>query len=147
MIHQSTHLDTFSAFLLGALFNVFASLDMTSIADYTVKALIGGIIWAILKVASDYMVEWLKKDTTSPVVKSDDTVASALPLKIQANNANEFPSLVPAGGLENEVMEIFNNNKTKSKKTNQGDNAIKKVKAKRSTSLPSRFKGKSSESL
>lgn len=36
------------------LFILFADLDYASIADYTVKAVIGGAIWFVFKVISDF---------------------------------------------------------------------------------------------
>lgn len=45
-------------FLTGAI--LFANLDFPSLADYALKAAIGGMIWMILKLSSDYLSEKIK---------------------------------------------------------------------------------------
>lgn len=47
----------FSIFLLGAILNILAGLDYTSLMDYTAKAIIGGIVWLVFKVIADFVKE------------------------------------------------------------------------------------------
>jgi hypothetical protein len=44
-----------TVFLLGAVLNILASTEWTSLLDYTIKAIIGGIVWLIFKVISNYI--------------------------------------------------------------------------------------------
>ena len=46
-----------SIFLFGAILNVLAALDYVSMVDYSIKAILGGIIWLAFKVAGDYLGE------------------------------------------------------------------------------------------
>lgn len=46
-------------FLTGTI--LLANLDYSGLADYAVKALVGGVIWMTFKVAGDYISERLKK--------------------------------------------------------------------------------------
>jgi hypothetical protein len=50
--HQPNHL---SVFLLGAILNVLAAVDFTSLLDYSLKAIAGGLVWLIFKVIGDYL--------------------------------------------------------------------------------------------
>jgi hypothetical protein len=43
------------AFLFGAVFNLLANTDFSSLTDYSVKAVIGGIIMMLFKLLSDYI--------------------------------------------------------------------------------------------
>jgi len=43
------------AFLFGAVFNVLANVNVGSILDYTLQALIGGIICLFFKIAGDVL--------------------------------------------------------------------------------------------
>lgn len=45
-------------FLTGAI--LFANLDAGGLAEYAVKAAIGGAIWLVFKLTSDYISERLK---------------------------------------------------------------------------------------
>lgn len=46
-------------FLTGAI--LFANLDYQGLADYALKAAIGGIIWMAFKLAGDYLSTRMKK--------------------------------------------------------------------------------------
>lgn len=48
-----------STFLTGAI--LFANLDYAGLADYAVKAAIGGAIWMVFKLTGDYFSNRLKK--------------------------------------------------------------------------------------
>ena len=48
-----------SIFLTGAI--LFANLDYSSLAEYALKAAIGGLIWMTFKVGSDYISEKIKR--------------------------------------------------------------------------------------
>lgn len=43
------------AFLFGAVFNLLANADFSSLTDYSVKAVIGGVIMMLFKILSDYI--------------------------------------------------------------------------------------------
>ena len=45
-------------FLTGAI--LFANMDYSGLADYALKATIGGLIWMSFKLATDLMSEMLK---------------------------------------------------------------------------------------
>jgi hypothetical protein len=49
---------TSSLFLTGSI--ILANLD-SGISDYAIKALVGGLIWMVFKVAGDHISEWIKK--------------------------------------------------------------------------------------
>lgn len=58
--HQSAGLSGGSAsntvvFLFGAIFNILANTDYGSLADYALKAVIGGVIWLLFKIIGDYI--------------------------------------------------------------------------------------------
>lgn len=42
-------------FLLGAIFNILANTEFSNLLDYALKALIGGFIWLLFKLVSDYI--------------------------------------------------------------------------------------------
>jgi hypothetical protein len=46
-------------FLTGTI--LLANLDYSGLADYALKALVGGIIWMAFKVGGDYISDKLKK--------------------------------------------------------------------------------------
>lgn len=46
-------------FLTGTI--LLANLDYSGLADYALKALVGGVIWMSFKVAGDFISERLKK--------------------------------------------------------------------------------------
>jgi len=43
------------AFLFGAIFNLFATFDPHLLLDYTLRAIIGGIVCLCFKLLSDYI--------------------------------------------------------------------------------------------
>ncbi len=51
MQHQNQNVNVF---LFGAIFNVLASIDFSSLLDYTLKAIIGGGIWLCFQVLIPY---------------------------------------------------------------------------------------------
>lgn len=56
-----THQDTSTnIFLTGAI--LFANLDYSGLAEYALKAAIGGVIWMGFKLAGDYLSEYLKRN-------------------------------------------------------------------------------------
>ncbi len=50
---------TSNLFLTGTI--LLANLDYSSLADYALKAIVGGIIWMSFRVAGDYISERLKR--------------------------------------------------------------------------------------
>jgi hypothetical protein len=46
-------------FLTGTI--LLANMDYSGLMDYAVKALIGGAIWMVFKITSDYLSERFKK--------------------------------------------------------------------------------------
>ncbi len=48
-----------SIFLTGAI--LFANLDYSSLADYALKALVGGAMWMAFKLGTDYLSEKIKR--------------------------------------------------------------------------------------
>jgi hypothetical protein len=46
-------------FLTGTI--LLANLDYSGLADYAVKALVGGVIWMTFRIAGDYISERFKK--------------------------------------------------------------------------------------
>ncbi len=57
--NQSSSDSSSNMFLTGTI--LLANLDYSGLADYAVKALVGGVIWMAFKVAGDYISERLKK--------------------------------------------------------------------------------------
>lgn len=53
---QYNHSDSnTTVFLLGAILNILASTEWTSLLDYAIKAIIGGIVWLVFKLISNYI--------------------------------------------------------------------------------------------
>lgn len=52
--HHHTGSNT-TIFLMGAIFNIIASTEWSSIGDYALKATVGGIIWVGFKLIGDYI--------------------------------------------------------------------------------------------
>jgi hypothetical protein len=52
----------FSVFLLGAILNILAAVDYVSMIDYSLKAIIGGVIWLGFKIIGDKISERMKKN-------------------------------------------------------------------------------------
>lgn len=57
--NQSSTDSSSNMFLTGTI--LLANLDYSGLANYAVKALVGGVIWMAFKVAGDYISERLKK--------------------------------------------------------------------------------------
>lgn len=57
--NQSSTDSSSNMFLTGTI--LLANLDYSGLADYAIKALVGGVIWMAFKVAGDYISERLKK--------------------------------------------------------------------------------------
>ena len=56
--HTTTSDSSTNIFLTGAV--LLANLDSSGLAEYALKAAIGGIIWMTMKIASDYISEKIK---------------------------------------------------------------------------------------
>lgn len=54
-------------FLTGTI--LFANLDYTGLAEYALKAIIGGAIWLGFKMGADYFMNKLKKQTCKETEK------------------------------------------------------------------------------
>ena len=57
--NQTTSDPTSNMFLTGTI--LLANMDYSGLADYAVKALVGGIIWMTFKIAGDFITEKMKK--------------------------------------------------------------------------------------
>jgi hypothetical protein len=57
--NQSSTDSSSNMFLTGTI--LLANLDYSGLADYAVKALVGGVIWMAFRIAGDYISERLKK--------------------------------------------------------------------------------------
>ena len=57
--NQTSTDSTSNLFLTGTI--LLANLDYSGLADYAIKALVGGVIWMTFKVAGDFISERLKK--------------------------------------------------------------------------------------
>ena len=56
---QTSSDSTSNMFLTGTI--LLANLDYSGLADYALKALVGGVIWMAFKVTGDYISERLQK--------------------------------------------------------------------------------------
>ena len=56
---QTSSDSTSNMFLTGTI--LLANLDYSGLADYALKALVGGVIWMAFKVTGDFISERLKK--------------------------------------------------------------------------------------
>lgn len=50
-----------SVFVLGAIINTLAVVDMNGLVDYSVKAIVGGCIWLAFKILADYISNRMSK--------------------------------------------------------------------------------------
>lgn len=57
--NQSSTDSSSNMFLTGTI--LLANLDYSGLADYAVKALVGGVIWMTFRIAGDYISERLKR--------------------------------------------------------------------------------------
>jgi hypothetical protein len=58
-INQSSNDSISNMYLTGTI--LLANIDYTGLADYAVKAIIGGVIWMVFKIAGDYISERITK--------------------------------------------------------------------------------------
>lgn len=58
-INQNGNDSISNLYLTGTI--LLANIDYTGLADYAVKALVGGLIWMGFKVAGDYISEHITK--------------------------------------------------------------------------------------
>lgn len=56
---QGSHDSSSNLFLTGAI--LFANLDYGGLAEYALKAAIGGVIWMSVKLAADWVTEKMKR--------------------------------------------------------------------------------------
>ncbi|MBI3502310.1 MAG: hypothetical protein HY063_11000 [Bacteroidetes bacterium] len=56
--HMTTSDSSTNIFLTGAV--LLANLDSSSLAEYALKAAIGGLIWMTFKITSDYISDKIK---------------------------------------------------------------------------------------
>ncbi|MCC7303086.1 MAG: hypothetical protein IT233_10635 [Bacteroidia bacterium] len=56
--HTAGSDSTSNFFLTGAI--LLANLDASGLAEYAVKAAVGGAIWLVFKITSDYLSERIK---------------------------------------------------------------------------------------
>ena len=56
---QTSTDSTSNMFLTGTI--LLANLDYSGLADYALKALVGGVIWMAFKIAGEYISERIKK--------------------------------------------------------------------------------------
>jgi len=54
-----------SVFLLGVSLNLLAAIDFTSLLDYGLKALLGGLIWLGFKLLGEYFTSKMRKKKSS----------------------------------------------------------------------------------
>ena len=57
--NQTSNDNSSNFYLTGSI--LLANLDYTDLADYALKAVIGGVIWMAFKVAGDFISERLNK--------------------------------------------------------------------------------------
>ncbi|MDO9001347.1 MAG: hypothetical protein Q7W45_16395 [Bacteroidota bacterium] len=57
--NQSSTDSSSNMFLTGTI--LLANLDYSGLADYALKALVGGVIWMAFRIAGDYISERIKK--------------------------------------------------------------------------------------
>ena len=58
--HNSSTGDGTGSMLLTASL-LFANMDYSSLADYAIKAVVGGAIWMAFKIGAEYFIERMKK--------------------------------------------------------------------------------------
>ena len=84
-MNTTTHVNHGSntvAFLFGAIFNILANTDYASLADYSIKAVLGGIIMMLFKLLGDYISKKLfaKKESELQTARPK-SIKKALRLK------------------------------------------------------------------
>jgi hypothetical protein len=60
-----------SVFVLGAVINTLAVVDMNGLVDYSMKAIVGGCIWLGFKVLSDYLSNRMSKKNAPQKTEPD----------------------------------------------------------------------------
>lgn len=50
-----------SVFLFGAILNILAAVDYASLLDYSVKAIVGGLIWLGFKILGEMLSRRMKQ--------------------------------------------------------------------------------------
>ncbi len=50
------------AFVLGAVLNVLAVVDVAGLVDYLARAVAGGIVWLVFKLLADYLSKRINKE-------------------------------------------------------------------------------------
>ena len=58
-VNQSSNDSISNMYLTGTI--LLANIDYTGLADYAIKAVVGGVIWMVFKVAGDYISERITK--------------------------------------------------------------------------------------
>ena len=58
-VNQNSNDSISNMYLTGTI--LLANIDYTGLADYAVKAIVGGVIWMVFKVAGDYISERITK--------------------------------------------------------------------------------------
>lgn len=58
-IQTQTHSDSSNIFLTGAI--LLANLEYESLADYALKAVVGGLIWMAFKVGAEIAIQKIKE--------------------------------------------------------------------------------------
>ena len=59
-----------SVFFFGAIVNILANIDTGSFSEYTLKAIVGGMVWLIFKVVADLISH--KMTNVKPPKSKDD---------------------------------------------------------------------------
>ena len=55
IMNTSSTQNNISIFLLGAILNILAAVDYVSLVDYSLKAILGGIIWLGFKILAEHL--------------------------------------------------------------------------------------------
>jgi hypothetical protein len=58
-VNQNSNDSISNMYLTGTI--LLANIDYTGLADYAIKAVVGGVIWMVFKVAGDYISERITK--------------------------------------------------------------------------------------
>ncbi len=71
--HTAQSDSTSQAFLTGTI--LFANLDYSALSEYAVKAVIGGAIWMVFKLAGDYLsAKLLNKKGLTKTKETDNSI-------------------------------------------------------------------------
>ena len=68
---QAQSIPNSSIYLLGAILNALALSEVSGLSDYSIKALVGGCIWLVFKILSDYISLQLHKKEAAPKEDSE----------------------------------------------------------------------------